>query len=54
MSEKSNRWSQLMSNLESVVYAAIVMKDYNEMTSEQFEEFNNVIAELENKARMMR
>ena len=54
MSEKRNRWSQLMSNLESVVYAAIVMKDYNEMTSEQFEEFNNVIAELEDKARMMR
>ena len=43
-----------MSNLESVVYAAIVMKDYGEMASEQYEEFNNVIAELENKARMMR
>ena len=43
-----------MSNLEAVVYSAIVMKDYGEMTSEQFEEFNNVIAELEDKARTMR
>lgn len=50
MSEKSNRWSQLMSDLEAVVYSAIVMKDYGEMTSEQYEEFNNTIAWLEYRA----
>ena len=50
MSERGDRWSQLMSNLEAVVYSAIVMKDYGEMTSEEYEEFNNTIAWLEYKA----
>ena len=39
-----------MANLEAVVYSAIVMKDYGEMTSEEYEEFNNTIAWLEYKA----
>jgi len=54
MTEKSNRWSQLMSNLESVVYAAIVMKDYKEMSEEQYQHFNNTIAQLEDRARDLR
>ena len=54
MTEKSNRWSQLMSNLEAVVYSAIVMKDYKEMTEEQYQHFNNTIAQLEDRARDLR
>ena len=54
MSGKDNRWSQLMSNLEAVVYCAEDLVDYGEMTLEQYEEINNTIAELENKVRMMR
>lgn len=50
MNDKDNRWSSLMANLEAVVYSAIVMKDYGEMTSEEYEEFNNTIAWLEYKA----
>ncbi len=54
MSEKSNRWSSLMSGLESVVYAALVMKDYKEMTEEQYQHFNNTIAQLEDRAEIKR
>ena len=54
MTDKDNRWSQLMSNLESVVCAAIVMKDYKEMSEEQYQHFNNTIAQLEDRARDLR
>ena len=43
-----------MSNLELVVCAAIVMKDYKEMSEEQYQHFNNTIAQLEDRARGLR
>ena len=43
-----------MSNLEAVVYSAIVLRDYNEMTEVQYQHFNVRIAQLENLARELK
>tara|TARA_R100000008_G_scaffold15138_1_gene7333 strand:+ start:680 stop:844 length:165 start_codon:yes stop_codon:yes gene_type:complete len=51
MTEKDNRWSQLMSNLEAVVHAAHDMKRAGDITEEQYQLFNNTIGSLEIRAR---
>lgn len=45
------RWSQLMSNLESVVEAAHKMWKNDEMTDKEYGTFNGTIAQLEYLAR---
>jgi len=51
MSERGDRWSQLMSNLEEVVHAAHDMKRAGDITEEQYQVFNNTIGSLEIRAR---
>lgn len=45
------RWSQLMTNLESVVQVAFEMRGAGEMTEEVYAVFNDTIAQLEYLAR---
>lgn len=49
MNEK--RWSQLMTNLESVVYSAHEMWKQGEMSDKEYGTFNGTIAQLETLAR---
>lgn len=51
MSDANNRWSQLMANLESVVDAAMAMRDAGDMTEKDYQRFNGSIWELEEYAR---
>lgn len=48
---KKERWSQLMTNLESVVMVAHKMMREDEMTEFQYGVFNGTIAQLESLAR---
>ena len=50
MTEKGNRWSQLMANLEAVVQSAHDMKRAGDITEEQYQVFNNTIGSLEIRA----
>ena len=49
--KKDLRWSQLMSNLESVVQAAFDMRNHQDMTESQYDIFNETIWRLEQLAR---
>jgi hypothetical protein len=51
LTEEDLRWSQLMSNLESVVQAAFDMRKSQDMTESQYDMFNNAIWILEKLAR---
>ena len=51
MNKKQLRWSQLMSNLESVVQAAFDMRNHQDMTENQYDIFNDAIWRLEQLAR---
>jgi len=51
LTEKDLRWSQLMTNLESVVRVAFDMRKYQDMTESQYHMFNETIWRLENLAR---
>jgi ribosomal protein L20 len=49
--ESDLRWSQLMSNLESVVQMAHDMKQMKDMSESEYQVFNESIWRLENLAR---
>ena len=51
MSDANNRWATLMTNLESVVDAAMAMRDAGDMTEKDYQRFNGSIWELEEYAR---
>ena len=51
LTEKDLRWSQLMTNLESVVQAAFDMLKHQDMTISQYNIFNETIWRLEQLAR---
>jgi uncharacterized protein YqgV (UPF0045/DUF77 family) len=54
VSKQDLRWSQLMSNLESVREAAFEMHNRSDITERQYDIFNDAIWKLENKAKKMR
>ena len=51
MNKKQLRWSQLMSNLESVLHAAFDMTNHQDMTENQYDIFSDAIWRLEQLAR---
>jgi hypothetical protein len=54
MNKKQLRWSQLMSNLDSVLHAAFDMRNYQDMTEKQYDIFNDAIWRLEKLARKIK
>ena len=54
MNKKQLRWSQLMTNLESVVQAAFDMRKHQDMTESQYDIFNETIWRLEQLARTIK
>tara|TARA_R100001129_G_scaffold121954_1_gene84794 strand:- start:370 stop:552 length:183 start_codon:yes stop_codon:yes gene_type:complete len=54
LSKRDLRWSQLMSNLESVRQAAFDMHNRADITERQYDIFNDAIWRLETKAKKMR
>jgi hypothetical protein len=54
LTEEDLRWSQLMSNLESVREAAFDMRNYQDMTEKQYDIFNDAIWRLEKLARKIK
>ena len=51
ITDKSLRWTKLMTNLESVVQAAHDMKQMKDMSWDEYQIFNETIGRLENLAR---
>ena len=51
INDENNRWSQLMSNLESVVTAAMAMRNAGDMTEEDYQCFNEFFWNLDEHAR---
>jgi hypothetical protein len=54
LTEEDLRWSQLMTNLESVVQAAFDMRKHQDMTEKQYDIFNDAIWRLEQLARKIK
>ena len=54
LTEKDLRWSQLMSNLESVVQAAFDIRNHQDMTERQYDIFSDAIYILEIEAKRIR
>ena len=54
LSKRDLRWSQLMSNLESVREAAFEMHNRSDITERQYDIFNDAIYILEIEAKRIR
>jgi len=54
VSKQDLRWSQLMSNLESVTQAAFDMRNHQDMTERQYDIFSDAIYILEIEAKRIR